>query len=1282
MRVVLLTNCLLVLAFGLRAQNESATTDLVLPQGLDSTELEWDIPLARGQRGSLESIRFSATPGLEATFAFAKTRFAARRPLLSIAVTLERTDGSGGELNVTASANYRVTDGVLAARTVSTIEPTTSVFASGEVYKLSVDEDGIYAIDAELLGRLGLSADDISPGEIHLYSKGGAMLPEVVGAPYEPDVQEVSLLELGNGDGKFDGGEKLLFFGQGEDVWYWDAGRTDDFVRRENLYSEVTHYYLKVGGPRDPIATKPAVSAGAYDGTYTSRARWEEDLTNLLYYSQIEYGGGQGSGQDWFGEGFLNNRTIESSEGAFDLGNVVAGSEARVRARVAASPLRPGTTFELTVEGQTLQSDVLRKAIRNDANGAFADIAGVDGIVELSSGTPRVTLAYPGSEETNPGWVDYVEITATSRLRYADGPLFFRSKAHVLPGTYGYRIDGGESLVVWDITDPLRVQAIDGRAVSGAVEFGYTQAAGERPREFVAFDPNGGYPKPAVVSDAPVPNTNLHAASDIDFLIVYGEDMETAAEKLREHRVRRDGFNVLTASMREVAEEFGGGRFDPTAIRALNQMIYARNPGFRFTLLLGDASFDQRGIIASLGRELPDRGNLVPAYQTAASNYEVTAFPTDDYVAMLDEGEGRSQGSFPEGRLDIAVGRIPATNSAQAVAVVDKIMKYDTASALLGNWRLRNVMVADDEDNNLHLRDMDAIAELDDREFPTFNQVKVYADAFEQEVTLGGVRIPRAAAAINRNMFRGNLLTTYLGHGGPNGWAQERILNSPDIAQWNSQTSLPVLVTATCTFTGFDDPTRVVAGEQVLFKPNGGAVASLSTVRPVFTNRNRVLAQKTHELFLDQALNREYRIGELLMQAKTVSTGSDKQNDLKYGLFGDPSMRLAVPRLTVVVTNFDSVAVGSDADTVKIPPLREVQLAGEVQTTEGELAEDFTGEIIATVYDQASTDQTLGQDRGSFVQSFSRQESILFNGKASVTRGKWEAKFMLPKDVSLALGTGKLSLYVKSATGVDGSGVFSRFLVNGLDTPGVRDDTPPILDLYVGSDDFRTGGVVPGDTRLILKLADDTGINVSGAAIGHDLTATIRSLEAVTDETTGPIITRGQGKAFSESIVLNDFYEASIDDYSKGEVDYPLDGLTPGRYMVTARAWDLGNNTAVDSVEFIVSDDDDTALQRVLNYPNPFVDATCFQFEHRAAGLTVDVQVDIYTVSGRLVKSVNETRTANGRRFGNEDCIAWDGTDNYGQRLARGTYLYRIRMRTDDEASSGESDFEKLVILR
>jgi len=103
-----------------------------------------------------------------------------------------------------------------------------------------------------------------------------------------------------------------------------------------------------------------------------------------------------------------------------------------------------------------------------------------------------------------------------------------------------------------------------------------------------------------------------------------------------------------------------------------------------------------------------------------------------------------------------------------------------------------------------------------------------------------------------------------------------------------------------------------------------------------------------------------------------------------------------------------------------------------------------------------------------------------------------------------------------------------------------------------------------------------------------------------------------------------------------------------------------------------------------LNYPNPFTDRTCFQFDHNIENIDLDVQINIYTVSGRLVKQIQTSIFSDGA-LRQDDCIEWDGRDDYGGRLARGVYLYKVKVRALNAGSdtlSSESEFEKLVLLK
>ena len=1263
------------LAFGGRGLAQGTATEaLGLPAGVGTQRLHLRVPLPDGRAASLTGARFGTLPreafaktgaalegtplgalpdGVRAEVLSSGMGFAGRHPELVLEVALARRD-STADLALGLRVSYEERSAGPRPRSGPS-EPLTSVLATGVWHKVAVPDDGIYAIDADFLRSIGLSATG-GPANVRVYSKGGAMLPERVGDPYPTDLQEVALQEIGNGNGVWDAGERLLFYGESEDVWTYDS--LGGFSREENLYAEETNYYITVGGTGLRVAAAAAVAPPSYDGVYTYRARWEEDRINLLKYSQINFNAGQGSGQPFYGEEVRPSRPILRPR-LWDLGEIPPGGSGRLRAGLSAASQVSSTRVRLTVGGRSFQSGLITTARWRDANVILAHEASIDTVFALDTAVVDVAIEYPGSPELQRAWIDFVQLTHDAVLRFRSGVLGFRSLAHARRGTYGFSLAGAPAGVeVWDVTDgmrPVRQSLGDG---GRDARFGYVQPAGARPREFVAFDRAASYPAPT--ARGAVANSNIHAITRADYLIVYGEGLGDPAERLADHRRSHGGLVVESVPMTAIVEEFGGGRMDPSAIRNFIATVYARDEGLRYVLLLGDGTYDPRGIIETVGQ-------LVPTFQTKVGNSEVKAFPTDDYFALLDEGEGIALHSYPTGGLDVAVGRIPAMRATDAEAVVAKVIRYDTDPAMRGDWRLRKIFVADDEDSNLHVKDIEKVADSVRRFAPQFNQTKIYVDAFEQVATSGGQRYPAAAEEISRNMFRGNLITTYLGHGGPRGWGLERFLNTPDLERWSPDDALPLLLTATCTFTGFDDPERVVIGEQVLFKRDGGVVGSLSTTRPVYTTSNYALTDATLDELLDIDRALKFSVGELVTAAKRRTsdglTGST-ENDRKFALFGDPAMHLAVPELIVRVTAVDSAVVGASAELPVVAPLREVRLSGDVLGRDSVLAVGFNGEIEITVYDQERVGQTLGQDPGSFVTSFTQIGATLFKGSATVRDGRWEARFMLPVDISLSRGRGRVSLYARAADGRDGAGLFNDFIIDGLAPPAVVDDTPPRVEVFVNTDDFIAGGATGADPVLLARLADDTGINVSGTAIGHDLTAILRG----TDE---------------QTYIVNEFYRSATDDYKRGEVRYPVYDLPEGAYELEVRAWDLANNTSTGTTNFVVAADAGSGLRRVLNYPNPFVDATCFQFEHDVPGQMVEVRVDVYTTSGRLVRSLDFAGVAEGRRFGaGPDCISWDGTDDYGQRLARGVYLYKVRLRAGQQAETQESGFERLVVVR
>ena len=284
------------------------------------------------------------------------------------------------------------------------------------------------------------------------------------------------------------------------------------------------------------------------------------------------------------------------------------------------------------------------------------------------------------------------------------------------------------------------------------------------------------------------------------------------------------------------------------------------------------------------------------------------------------------------------------------------------------------------------------------------------------------------------------------------------------------------------------------------------------------------------------------------------------------------------------------------------------------------------------------------------------QKSVLFKGNVSVKNGRFQFSFYVPKDIDYSFGNGRISYYARTEN-VDAAGAFTDFIIGGMDTSGIEDHENPVIELYLNDENFVNGGITTTDPVLIAKISDNFGINTTGNGIGHDLTG-------VLDHATG------------NKIILNDYYQTEKDSFNRGIVRYQLQDLKPGEHSIIVRAWDVNNNSSEQELTFKVVSEDKFELSHVLNYPNPFTTHTDFYFEHNQPGGTFDIQVQIYTISGRLVKTLYDTQVMEGNRC---RAISWDGLDDFGDKLAKGTYLYRVRVKNEDGKTA--EAIEKLVIL-
>ncbi len=1125
-----------------------------------------------------------------------------------------------------------------------------SVLSDGDIYKIAVSEEGIHKITHDFLKNdLGIDIDNTNPSQIRLYGNGGGPLPEPVIAEQVDDLEENAIWISGGNDGVFNADDFILFYAQGPHRWQYSENE-NILNRVTNTYDIQSYYFLKIEsgtGKQVGDANHSVASIGSTAFTtnaYTDLIRLEDERYNLLFESPNS----QGSGQMWWGDAFNPLRTRNYD---FDLPGLLTNEPSNIKVSMVARGAN-SSTYKVMVSGQTYISGQMGNVNTSNPEGTYAKAAVMTHNFQPTQSTLSVAIEYPSvGDGTNTAWLDYIQLNARRSLQLVGGQVIFRDLRSLDHPSTKYEIGGANaSTQIWDITNPLAAKAITGANLSGnTLRFG---AASDELKTFVAFNPSNSFPSPVVIGEK-LENQNYHGINNVDMVIVYYSEFLSAAQLLAQHRADYSDLTIELVDIDKLFNEFSSGAKDPTAIRDFAHMLFTRSDQFKHLLLLGDGSFDARNIYGT-GKD------FIPVYETRNSLNPISSFPTDDYFSLLTDDDG---GNINSGLMDIAVGRFPVRSLEEANAVVNKIIHYDTSKDVLGDWRNRVSYIADDEDSNRHITDSDIVSNRVEGEHPIVNVGKIYFDAFQQVPTSGGARYPEVQEAINRDMFKGLLVMSYMGHGGGKGWAQERVLTNADIASWNNFDHMPLLVTATCSFAGYDEATFTSAGEQVFLNPNGGAIALFTTTRAVFTNSNRELNIAVFDTLLDITNSYRPSMGEILRVAKNQCQNCSTENSRKFIMLGDPSQHLAIPELNVLTTSVNGNPVGSGlTDTIRA--LQTVTIEGVVADNNGSVLTDFNGIVYPTIYDKKVTVTTLGQDAGSRPTfDFQLQRNIIFKGRATVTNGVFSFTFVVPKDINYAYDKGKISYYAENGTQVDARGYYDGIVIGGTDPNGIQDDKGPLVEVFMNTEEFVSGGLTDPNPTLLVKLSDDHGINVVGNSIGHDLTG-------ILDQNT------------QNTYILNDFYEAEIDDHTKGTVRYPLFNIAEGHHQIKVTAWDVANNSADGFTDFVVANGEEAALDHVLNYPNPFTTCTNFQFEHNMAGQTLDVQVQIFTVSGKLAKTIHTQIDANGYRVTD---IKWDGRDDYGDQLAKGVYVYKVKVNSLSDPSGqtrGESDFEKLVILK
>lgn len=781
---------------------------------------------------------------------------------------------------------------------------------------------------------------------------------------------------------------------------------------------------------------------------------------------------------------------------------------------------------------------------------------------------------------------------------------------------------------------------------------------------------SGSHPAATYVKN--IANQDLHADGQADLVIIIpaSRTLLKQAQRLKEFHESHDGMRVNIVAADQLYNEFSSGTPDANAYRRYLRMLQDRAATEadmpKYLLLFGDCVWDNRMLTADCKRFDPDDYLLV--YESENSFSETVCYAGDSWMGILAEGAGSDARRELQ---DVGVGRFPVTTVAEAKIMVDKTINY-SKNQNGGAWQNTIMFMGDDGNDNIHMKDVDSVANSVGRDYPNFLIKKVMWDAYTRESSATGNTYPEVSKIIRQQQANGALVMDYGGHGSATLISHESVLGLSDFSE--SRTSnLPLWVTAACDIMPFDGVTETI-GESAVLNEKGGAVAFYGTARTVFTSANKYINHAFMKRVLSLQDGKPIALGEAHRLAqndvmlgtnryptptredpnKTSPEQDNTENHLQYSLLGDPALSLNLPTAQVVVDEIDGVAVGSGTmPTVKAGSV--IKMKGHVAGVEG-----FNGVVTATVRDTqeeitCKLNNTSGDGAEEAFKYLDRTKT-LYHGSDSIRNGQFELTFAVPKDINYADGQGMINLYaLNTDKTIRANGSCDQFIVGGS-AEAKNDSVGPSIYCYLNSPSFVDGGNVNSTPYFVAEIKDKDGINAAGSGIGHDLQLVIDG-------------------DMAKTYTLNNNFSYDFGTYTSGSTFYSIPELEEGPHRLQFRAWDIQNNSSTAVLHFNVVKGLRPQLFNIGVTNNPARTSTMFIISHDRMESNMDVVIELFDAAGRQMWRHAESGVSATGNY----TVDWDLSVDGGRPLQTGVYLYRVKVSS--EGSSYVSKTKKLIVI-
>ncbi len=1095
-------------------------------------------------------------------------------------------------------------------------------------HRFSVEETGVQKMDKNFLRQLGIPVDTIDPKTLRIFGRGGQMLP-LKNATEVETLYENALWVVGEDDGSFDDTDYLLFMGYAGDTWNTESQTFS------NLYHNAADYYISYGssyGKRIMVeeGNKHVLASAVQYGIYQTAI--EEDNYNIGSF-----------GRHWFGVRFSDGQKDTYS---LQTPNVALGTTIDVIARVAAVT-NSSTSFTFSTGSNSKKTTLGPTTDILVATTPFAQFNGISGVIQLEvEANEKVSCELSFDAQGN--------FASNGYLDFVLGQ--YNRKLSANAGSFSFKLDSETSvqqLAISDATPETTIWELNSDVVytapKEATTFGVDVLVDEDTEFVLAPDYKTPTFRRSTRTFSPTSFLEqIQSSPPTNYLLITSEDYREEAERLVSHRIENRGLQAQLVTVEEIYEAFSTGHQDIAAIRNFVRYLYfSQGKQLKYLCLFGDTSFDYH-------KRTRSNDMVVPTFHTLNSFSMTNSFMSDDFFTMMDSGEGLLAAGE---QMDLAVGRMVFSDSAQATVVVDKVIAYESPENK-GSWNNSFTLLSDDVDHDWEYVIQEKLDDLGDelqRNKPFLNITKLHSDAYPQVASAGGDRYPDVEMALENRLSQGTLVVNYFGHGGEDGLSNEFLVDKDMASTVFHPGRYPLFITSTCEFSRFDNHERKTAGELIYQNPTGGAVGLISTTRQIYVtngiNYNNILSRHLFSFGSDDYTS----IAEALRKAKREFMDTNQKRIIFF--IGDPALKLHIPEREIQITHINGIDLDNATnEQLQLSALDNVTLEGIVADYSGTPQTSFNGTVTLQVFEKEIERTTLGND-GNKKMTFTSLGKQIFQGISTVKDGKFTSTFIVPKDIDLEVGKARVTMIAFNEDKSETLGGHSdKLTIGGLNTSGIEDNQGPEIDVYLDNRNFVDGDHVFSSPTLIIDFTDDNGINTAGG-IGHDITA---------------VLDNNQTNPF----VLNAFYSTALDDFTNGTLSYPLNNLSIGEHTLTIKAWDTHNNPSTKTIRFWVMDNNNLQIGRVFNSPNPVTNQTIFFVQHNRPRELLKANLYIFTTDGKRIWHSSQNVFSSGYLL---DAFRWNAKTYSGQKVKKGSYLYTIELISTLSQSS-DTHSSKLII--